>query len=351
VKILILNEGGHYTLGASYARAFRHLGHEVGFLNPQRGLSAVPAWRFGVTRRLLGKRIVAHYSRGLLQRILQFPAELIWVGKGMWSHPWMWNELKSRRPSVKLVCYNPDNPIIAFSKGGNRSWVSESIPCYDLYCTYNASIVDSLQRAGAKHVLHLPFAWDPDLHPEIGTTPDEHRRYACDILFIGNLDEHREWWLHRIAEEAKKRGWCLRLYGNPRLWRRCRHKLLRASFADKPLYGEDLVKATRSAKVCLNILRLQNIGSHNMRTFEIPGSGGCMLSQFSDEQNGFFPHGKAALYFRDREDAVSEIVKVLGDGRIRQRIITEASKLVKTETYIDRGRTLLAVMGLIDDHC
>ena len=276
MKILVLNESDHYCLGTSYLRAFRELGHDAALHDPAQDLARWPAWRARLVRRALERPILALYSRRLLRRLVAERADLVWVGKGAWALPWLWREFKSQSPSTMLVCYNADNPVVTYSRGGNRPWVTASIPCFDLYVTYNHQLLELLRQAGAQRVLRLPFAWDPVVHPVLQVSEAERQQYASDVVFVGNGDATRERWLDGILREAEGCGWRLAVYG---AWGKCRSALVRESIRGQAIYGAEMVKAIRSAKIALNILRDQNAGSHNMRTFEIPGCGGIMVSQ------------------------------------------------------------------------
>ena len=71
-----------------------------------------------------------------------------------------------------------------------------------------------------------------------------------------------------------------------------------------------MARLIAGARVAINILRKQNEGSYNMRTFENPGCGGLLASQFSIEQQDFFPDGNAAIYFANLEDMVPQLGRV-----------------------------------------
>jgi spore maturation protein CgeB len=346
VKILVLNESDHYCLGTSYLRAFRELGHDAALHDPAQDLARWPAWRARLVRRALERPILALYSRRLLRRLVAERADLVWVGKGAWALPWLWRELKSQCPSTALVCYNADYPVVTYSRGGNRPWVTASIPCFDLYVTYNQQLLEPLRQAGAQRVLRLPFAWDPIVHPVLRVSEAEHQQYASDVVFVGNGDATRERWLDGILREAESRGWRLAVFGS---WDKCRSALVRGAIRGPAIYGAQMVKAIRSAKLALNILRDQNAGSHNMRTFEIPGCGGIMVSQHSPEQEEFFPGAEAAVYFKDARDAAERITALLTNETQRNRLRARASEIVRDHTYVERAQTLLAsVVGKLE---
>lgn len=338
MKILVLNESDHYCLGASYLRALRELGHHASLHDPAADLSRWPAWRMRLVRRVLERPILALYSRRLLRRLVAERADLVWVGKGAWAMPWLWREFKRQCPGSALVCCNSDNPIVTYSRGGNRPWVTASIPCFDLYVTYNRQLLEPLRQAGARRVLRLPFAWDPVVHPVIQVSEAERQRYSCDVIFVGNGDATRERWLDGIHREARDCSWRIAVYGS---WPRCRSDRVREALRGTAIYGADMVKAIRSAKLALNILRDQNVGSHNMRTFEIPGCGGLMLSQHSPEQEEFFPSGEAAVYFKDAAEAANQITRLLANEPELSQLRARAVQVVRNHTYVERARVLL----------
>lgn len=338
MKILILNNQGEYELGASYARAFRQLGHEVSAFDPAAELGRRLMWRFPLTRRALERRIITASNRDWIQELSRTSADMIWVGKGAWAVPWLWQELKRRRPKLKLVCYNADNPITTFSRGGNRPWVTESISCFDLYCTYNQSLLKPLQQAGARRVARIPFAWDPALHPELEPSAADRQRYGCDVIFVGNGDAYREKWMREIMAAAQSHAWRFAIYGD---WTRCRERRVLEVVRGRDIYAAEMVKAIRCAKIAVNILRIQNEGSHNMRTFEIPGCGGLMLSQQSPEQEEFFPAGQAAVYFQDAGEAVQKMADLFRQPERLNRLRTMAHEIARRNTYVHRAEVLL----------
>ena len=345
MKILVLNSKTGYSLGDSYARAFKRLGHDVNQIDPRNELVRHPLWRNRISRRIAEPILLSYHNHKFLKTCTRLPMDVCWVGKGDWALPWFWRTLQNQRPDVKLVCYNPDNPITTYSRGGNRAWVTRSVPYFHLYCTYNGQLLKPLKDIGAKRVLHLPFAWDPELYPPCDPSASGKNDYDCDIVFIGNLDKYRERCLSVITDEAMQRGWDVTLYGTPESWARCRTRSLLSCYKGHALYGEKMGKAIRSAKVCLNILRLQNEGSHNMRTFEIPGCGGLLLSQHSKEQERFFPDGRAAFYFAEAKDACDKIEDILSRSALRSEVITQAHHLVSTHTYTDRATKLLNALS------
>ena len=333
MNILLLSAGENYTLGASYKRAFEALGHSATLIDPLRLLGANVLWINRVSRRLLERRLIERFCRGWLPSLLEVPADLVWVGKGAWAVPWLWTAYKAARPKTKLVCYNPDDPITSFSRGGNRPWVTDSIGCFDLYCTYKTELIELLRQKTCAKVAHIPFGWDPTVHPMLRDLP-----YMYDLVFLGNGDAYREKWLTKIVEAPCAAKWKVAVFGS---WGTVRSTRLREIIKGKPLFGAEMASTIAQSKVSLNILRRQNEGSHNMRTFEAPGCGGLTASQYSKEQDAFFPQGEAAIYFSDFHDATMRLNEAIRDNKCRDAMRARASEIVAKHTYFERAERIL----------
>jgi spore maturation protein CgeB len=98
--------------------------------------------------------------------------------------------------------------------------------------------------------------------------------------------------------------------------------------------------------VSLNVLNAENLGGPNMRTFEVPGSGGVMLARYSAEQQEFFPENEAAIYYRSPAEIDDKIDRVMHDPELRARIRRNATRLAAEQTYDVRAAQVLRECGL-----
>ena len=353
MKILILSHGDHASLEGSYQRAFEALGHEVAVRNPMPRLEADPFWRNRGTRRLFERAVLARHNARWFDEVAAVPADLAFVGKGTWALPSFWRRYKAARPGTALVCYNADDPLTTYSRGANRRWITELIGAFDLYCTYKSALVGPLERAGARRVARIPFAWDSVLHPAqpactaavceagggAGSGMGGGAGEAPDLVFVGNADAYREAVLTAIVEHPAARSWRIEVHG---LWPRVASAALEAVIHRGQKSGPAMARIVAGARLNLNILRRQNEGSHNMRTFETPGCGGLMASQYSAEQHAVFPAGEAAVYFPSAAEAGGAIAAALADPARLTAMRARARAIVARHTYRDRARALLA---------
>ena len=87
----------------------------------------------------------------------------------------------------------------------------------------------------------------------------------------------------------------------------------------------------------------------NLRSFEIPMSGGVMMSRYTDEMNGYFEDGKEALYYKSDEEMISKIKYYInGNGVNELERIRSAARLraVNEHTWYARFRLLFNCFGL-----
>jgi spore maturation protein CgeB len=167
----------------------------------------------------------------------------------------------------------------------------------------------------------------------------EDKGSGSDIVFVGNWNEEREQCLSEL------RGYDLAIWGTEYWGRKCRDRFLRSCWKGHTAIGHEMTDICLASKVNLNILRLQNKGSHNMRTFEIPACGGFMLHERSEEALELFEEGKEAEYYGSIEEFKDKINFYLNNGDSRMKIAKAGyERCIKSGySYSDRANRILAV--------
>jgi spore maturation protein CgeB len=211
---------------------------------------------------------------------------------------------------------------------------------YSIVFMWERSLVERLQGDGVA-AKYLPFAVDPELfHPQ--NVAEGLYCDAChsvhDVAFVATYTRAR------CSEIATVRKPPVAIWGNnwPRQWR----TLSGAHRAHPAVWGEVVSGIYARAAVSLNVLNAENLGGPNMRTFEIPGSGGVMLARYSKAQDEFFPENEAAVYYRSPEELEGKIAELLLDRGLRDRIRTNAARLASQQTYDLRAAEVLRGCGL-----
>jgi spore maturation protein CgeB len=335
LRLLVVSQHWPGSLGDTWARHFAALGYvvtcfdEFGSFHGPRGPVASK-----LARRLATPIGLARAAAGFDRAVERARPDAILLSSGRYLFPRVLRAVQ-RRTGARLLSWNPDNPFNPI----NSSWLlCRAIPLYDVHFTWSERLLAPLREAGARRVVHLPFGYDPELHPLVEPSADDRAAYGADVVFVGTWEPERERLLSQLTE------FDLAIWGN--MWDRLSPASpLRSRVRGTARYGAELCRLYRSAKIVLNILRSQNAESHNMRTFEVPGCGAFQLAPYTPEQACFFVEGEAIAFYRDVEDLRRQIRHYLAGDEERERIARAGRAVVLAgHTYGHRIRVLDGVL-------
>jgi spore maturation protein CgeB len=258
-------------------------------------------------------------------------ADLVLVLKGEHLHPEALRAMK-RAFGCPVINIYPDDPFSELQV--NRlAFGSAVLREYDGCYTFARRLVPAYRDAGVRDVEWLPFARDPVLHAPV---PNPESREA-DVVFVGNLDRTRAKWL------AALEGFKVQIYGHLRINRRMARRVrgLRRSTLRAPVIGSEMSRALAKGAISLNVLREQNKGSHNMRSYESLGCGAFTISEDSDEIRSLFEEGVHLVTVRDPKELESSVSHWLHDAEGRAQIAEAGFRRVEHDTYARRCDLLL----------
>lgn len=342
--ICIVSSGAEGALGLSVQRGFEALGREVTYLPYLDWLPALRGASFrgsGLISR--GLRTVARpaVEVRLVSALARVRPDLVLFVKCDDLHGPTYLAIRRAVGGAPLLAYHPDDPWNQrglVRRGPAHARADVQLRQVDAVFLWSRPLVQRATSEGARRAFYLPFACDPALHPQVeALTDDERATLSADVTFIGNWDEEREAWLAPVADA----GIDLAIWGNAYWKNRCRHEGLIRAWRGRPLYGIEQAKAARASKILINVLRKQNKGACNMRTFEIPCTGAFMLHERSGEAAAFFPPDVACGDFGTPEELVAAIGRWLPDAEGRARIAAEGHRRALAWTYREWAWRLL----------
>jgi spore maturation protein CgeB len=282
--------------------------------------------------RIFPYEIQRKLNQQLLKDVSQFNPHILWIFKGM--EIWPSTLRKIKKMGIKLVNYNLDHPFRYVSRGSGNRNVLKSIPVYDLHMTYSRTIKHELEQQFSEiRAAYLPFGYHREVDAMVFSSEELLR-----ICFIGHADQQRA----AVISEILKAGQSVDLYGPG--WKKYFPKGTAQVRCFEPVIGSNYWQTLRRYRVQLNLFRQHNVGSHNMRTFEIPAVGGIMLADYSEEQSSFFREGQEAFYFHSVPDLIQKarmIIQLSDDeaGKIRQNARTRC--LDSNYAYDHRSREVI----------
>lgn len=342
-RVLVIGPSHKGALPESYARAFERLGMEVFHFDDERALFRSRLAKNRLSRRGLRQFLWRQLNRATLEIAHVVRPSLIFAVRASYLDP---ETVATIRKSlgVPFVNHYPDHPYCGTpldprKPSTQRRNLLAVMREYTTVWIWEKGLVDRLCRDGVK-AEYLPFGVDPELfRPHLAS--DERCRDcggAHEVSFAGTFLPLRQRHLEAIkgiAVGVWGAGW-------PGSW----YKGKSQHFAHRPTYGTSLSRIHAGSKVALNIVGDLNRPGHNMRTFEVPASGGVMLSRYTAEQNEIFPENIAAAYYRNPDELDDKIEQLLNDDALRERIRREAIRLCAAHTYDERAAQVLRYYGL-----
>ncbi|HAN45180.1 MAG TPA: hypothetical protein DCQ32_01350 [Cyanobacteria bacterium UBA8156] len=236
-----------------------------------------------------------------------------------------------RQRGIATGNFLTDDPWQPFCRS---PWLLRALPAYDVLFTPRRANLADLQNLGARQVVYLPFAYDPDLFFAVPPVP----ALASDVFFAGGGDRDRVPYMAALAAAGLQVG----LYGG--YWERFPEtRSLARGMADP----ETLRQAASSAKVGICLVRRANRDGHVMRTYELPALGLAMVAEDTPEHRDLFgEEGRHVLYFTTPATAVTQVQRLLADETLRQALAQSNHQLVcgGGHTYGDRLRTMRAYL-------
>lgn len=322
LTVLFLGDLNEYSKGFSRLKAFRALGARVVefSLAPLGGNDSgyvAPSLLFRIAWKLGFHLDLEKANDWLLRNApIETPA-LIWIEKGNMIRPGVLQRLRTLCPDAIIASYTDDDMY----SWTNRTWAyTRGLRNYDVVFTtksYNADAAE-LPRLGARRVVMVNKAYDPDHHRPQTVDEQKRRWLASDVGFIGSFERPRAEDMLYLAQH----GVPVRIWGNG--WDGFRpaeanliiERRALINTAENALYS----KAISATKINLAFLRKANRDLHTDRSIEIPACGGFLMAEYSDEHARLFDEDKEAVFFRSRDELVEKVKYYLAHESERQDI-------------------------------
>ena len=275
--------------------------------------------------------ILPAINKELLNTLSTEPWDAVFVFKGMEILPQTLAAI--RKLSIKLINFNPDSPFIFSGKGSGNDNITDSIRLYDLYLSYDHSVVERLQKEYGIRSALLPFGFELEQETYNDCLAVEEIVGAC---FVGNPDRQRARFILQLAKE----GIAMDVYGNE--WDRfVSHRNVKVHSI---VYHEEFWKILRCYRVQLNLMRPHNPHSHNMRTFEIPAVGGIQVAPNTRDHALFFESEKEIFLFNEVGDCVTQIGKLLKMSKTSAseiRMAARSRSIISDYSYRNRSKQVI----------
>lgn len=334
MKLLIVGSDKVFSIENFYVKYLKELG-----VNVERFTAQAIFYDYYFSGNILRKIIFKLGLSSIHQKIntqfkeivIAFKPDVIWVFKGMEITP---DSLQwAKQKGIKLVNYNPDNPFIFTGKGSGNANITNSIDLYDFHFTYNLEIKKQLEEKHKAKTGFLPFAFD--VSDDLFETCKQEQE-VVKACFLGNPDKIRAAFIEQLAAKGVE----IDVFGND--WDKFVHH--KNITPHKPVYSTEQWKTLRKYRLQINLMRVHNEDSHNMRTFEVAGIGGIQVAPNTKEHNLFFEDGKEIFLYKNVDECVGKINYLLSLSNEQAnnfRAVIRQAAIEKKHSYKDRAMQVL----------
>jgi glycosyl transferase family 1 len=239
----------------------------------------------------------------------------------------------SEQSYIYMIHLLSDSPFGMYES--RKKLVLQTLSFFDLILMFAKPLIPVLYQLGAKRVERLPFGFCRYTHFISDKT--EEPEFPDTVYYFGTWTPEIEKWL------APLKIFDLHIEGG--LWKNATDKTLR-DIGTKPDLNTDkrMAVMARKAGVVVNFTRASHGCFHTMKTFELTAAGGCVTSNYSDEQAEFFEPGYAMSYFNTIKE-MQECVDDLLINREKNSIIrNNALQSAQNHSYHERSKFIVKIL-------
>lgn len=283
-------------------------------------------------------RQVIDFNKHLLKASDSFRPDIVLIYKGSFILPDLLHSWK--RSGIIVINFFPDVSFLAHGK-----YIPQCVPLYNhIFSTKTFAAKDLKNNFNypEDQVTFIPHGFDPIVHRPLNVASSE---LSCDASFIGNYSRHKEEHLSYLLNNFDGN---LNIWGGT--WYQSRDRKLANAIKGVPVTGDLYAAAINSSRVNIALLSEQVIGASRgdqitSRTFHIPGAGGFMLHQRTDEVTQYFREEIEMACFSSKDEMVEKVQYYLKNEEARKRIALNGyERAVKDHSLDQRATRLLGIL-------
>ncbi|WP_370297336.1 glycosyltransferase [Rossellomorea marisflavi] len=260
----------------------------------------------------------------------------------------IWIKTAVRSYDIPLIYWSVEDP--AYTRVWSLPFIKKLQP--DFVFSICPDIIPVFKKFGIK-AAHLDFAYQPDIHfPAV-----EQKDPEFPIAVVANAYPHifnkfpqmkyRLETINTLIKPLIRANIPIAFHGKD--WDKS-NSFLGLDIPSDWLHGyvpyREATKVYHSSEI---ILGLQNYPYQlSQRTYEILGSGGCLLTQNSPAVNQLFTAGKELITSSSSEQTVERVHYLLANPSVREEMRNKGRLAVQDHTYRHRARYIIDM--LVKEH-
>jgi spore maturation protein CgeB len=256
-----------------------------------------------------------NFNKRSILSFIKFKPDVVIIIKGTRIFPSTLKFFKSFDNSSLLINYTQDDMMGLHNQ---TNFFLKGLKYYDyIFTTKSYNLNESeLPSLGAKEVKFVDNAFCSHYHKPFNYFYEKN----IDIVFIGSAESNRANSILSLANA----GFKIDVYGS--MWDKkefkfFKHKNIKINYCE--LRGFEYSKVISSAKIALCFLRKLNRDLQTVRSIEIPACRTAMVAEYSVEHAKLFEEGKEAIFFRNDNELIYHVEKLLSNKLLLENISSE----------------------------
>lgn len=259
----------------------------------------------------LGYGPIIRLSKNILfEEAARFKPDILWIDGGFLVDNETVNGLKKQ--GITLIHYTPDS---IFAPGMSNMCFRKAIKSYDYLVTTKTQDIEFYNKYDAKKIIFSQQGFDPSIHKKTILNKGDYKKFSSDIVFVGHCMKDRLALMEHLKKELDVN---IKIFGTG--WdKKNISKEIKECFYG-PAIGINYAKAISGSKIALGLLNHEAKDEITTRSFEIPGCGGFLLAERTNQHLAIFKEDHDAAYFSSKDELVEKVKYFLENEHIRNSI-------------------------------
>lgn len=322
-RILCIGNQWRGADDGSLFKAFSRRGHLISIVDDKMFIpDEVTSFLSKVVKKSGRRFFIKDFNMNIIQLLELFNPDLVIVYKGASVYPETLMAVKQK--GIPVICIYPD--VSLFDHG---SLIPRSIPFYDhIFTTKSFGLADLKNKFGYTNATLIQHCVDPDIHRKL-TINDVPGELLCEASFIGTYSPKKDRIMSDLIKTCPSNE--IKIWGNG--WHRSSSVQTAGAWQQKVILGDLYALAIVGSSINIAILSEQRTGASSgdlitARTFHIPGAGGFMLHERTEEFAELFREGIEADAFSDSFELKDKVGYYLTHEEQRRKIALAGHQLV-----------------------
>lgn len=313
MKILLIGSFKYAIYADAFYNAWRVLNYDVERVDYEeyhyKRLGLLPKVLNRIQDRYLVGFPMITYNKHIIRKVEEFEPDLVFLYR---CNNIFGSTIKRIKDKTVVFSYHNDDPFGGVPSNAFYRYYKSTTKYCHLNYVYRKKNIDDLHKIGVNNTkVLLPYYMKARNYP-IDCEKD------IQVSFLGHYEpDGRDAIIKRLIDKGVE----VKVFGSE--WQHAPYfEVIKHVLA--PATGERYNEMINRSQVLLVFFSKRNNDTYTRRSFELPASRSFMLCEYTEDMDKMFPDGRAAVYFRNAEEAIEKCIFYLNNNELRKEVAENA---------------------------